>query len=168
MYSIYFVFSTDRRWSEYFRFREKSIKRILRHQILVFIGAFLSVQFGLIIPFLVGDRIKGILSIAFDEIITIDSIFIGHVIMFCIYSLTKIFLEIIRKFQRIHDLMESLCFFKIALLIFFIFYATFGFLVDIISYPLSNGSFTSRFSGTSGTNPMSIGILYFLIAYQNS
>ena len=166
MYSIYFVFSTDRRWSEYFRFREKSIKRILRHQILVFIGAFLSVQFGLIIPFLVGDRIKGILSIAFDEIITIDSIFIGHVIMFCIYSLTKIFLEIIRKFQRIHDLMESLCFFKIALLIFFIFYATFGFLVDIISYPLSNGSFTSRFSGTSGTNPMSIGILYFLIGSE--
>ena len=167
MYSIYFVFSSHRRWNEYFRIGGgKPAIAVLKDQVKVNSSAFLSVQFGLVIPFIIGGRVKNILFIIFSEVAIVDSVFIGQLMMFCVYSLIKILLEIVRKFHRLHDLVESLWFFKIALLIFFIFYATFGFLVDIISFPLSNGSFSMRFSGTSGTNPMSIGILYFLIGSE--
>ena len=176
MYSVYFEWVDQHRHERSFvnmislSANGRSVKERMLNLATVALLISISVHFGLVFPFFFGVFLKGSALNIFRGFTNssssdVDAVFVGQAGMFSLYTSLRLALQFLNFGYRIVGFIESLCFFKIALMIFFCFYASFGFIADIISFPLSNGSIAGRFfSGTS--NPLSVGILYFLIGSE--
>lgn len=163
VYSLYFEMGNGRPWRDYLRI--PSVRQLASDQLRLFACLAAGVHLGVVVPCSVGIAMQQLLSPLYAAMGVWDAVCVGQLFMFAAYSVLRLALEWLRLLPRVRNVLESVCFFKVALLVFFTFYAMFGLVVDVFSFPLSRGSLSTRMASSSA-NPLAAGALYFLVGSE--